>query len=34
MTLFHRAAPDNPLFKKALDTFYEGVEDQNTVSRL
>ena len=34
MTLFHRAAPDNPLFKKALDTFYDGIEDPNTVSRL
>lgn len=34
MTLFHRAAPENPLFKKALDTFYEGVEDPNTISRL
>ena len=34
MTLFHRAAPDNPLFKKALETFYGGAEDPNTVERL
>jgi uncharacterized protein (DUF1810 family) len=34
MTLFHRAAPDNPLFKKALATFYGGGEDPNTVEKL
>lgn len=34
MTLFHRAAPDNPLFSKALATFYEGAEDPKTIERL
>jgi uncharacterized protein (DUF1810 family) len=34
MTLFHRAAPDNPLFAQALATFYGGVEDPNTIERL
>jgi uncharacterized protein (DUF1810 family) len=30
MTLFHRAAPDEPLFKAMLDRFYEGVPDEAT----
>lgn len=34
MTLFHRAAPENELFKKALDTFYGGEEDPKTIERL
>ena len=34
MTLFHRAAPSNPLFKQALDTFYGGEEDPNTIARI
>ena len=27
MTLFHRAAPDEPLFQQVLDLFYEGIPD-------
>ncbi len=34
MTLFHRAAPENPLFAQALATFYVGALDPNTVERL
>lgn len=34
MTLFHRAAPDNPLFTKALEMFYGGLEDPKTVERI
>jgi uncharacterized protein (DUF1810 family) len=34
MTLFHRAAPSNPLFVQALDTFYGGEEDPNTITRI
>jgi len=34
MTLFHRAAPDNPLFTQALATFYGGAEDPNTIEKL
>ncbi|GGM72017.1 DUF1810 domain-containing protein [Dactylosporangium sucinum] len=34
MTLFHRAQPDQPLFRRALDRFYEGAEDAETVRRL
>lgn len=30
MTLFHRAAPDEPLFVEVLERFYGGVEDQAT----
>jgi len=34
MTLFHRAAPDEPLFSQVLDRFYGGLEDDLTVARL
>ena len=34
MTLFHRAAPDEPLFAKALQTFAGGREDAATLARL
>ena len=34
MTLFARAAPDEPLFRRALDRFFDGKEDQSTVERL
>jgi uncharacterized protein (DUF1810 family) len=34
MTLFHRAAPDEPLFKAVLDRFYGGVPDGATDTRL
>ncbi len=30
MTLFHRAAPDEPLFRQALDRFYGGAPDAAT----
>jgi uncharacterized protein (DUF1810 family) len=30
MTLFHRAAPDEPLFKQVLDRYYGGVADRAT----
>ena len=30
MTLFHRAAPDEPLFAAVLDRFYGGVTDAPT----
>ena len=34
MTLFHRAAPDEPLFVEVLDRYYGGVADEATDSRL
>ena len=34
MTLFHRAAPDDPLFAEVLDRYYAGVEDELTIARL
>ena len=34
MTLFARAAPDQPLFRAALDRFYAGAEDPLTVELL
>jgi uncharacterized protein (DUF1810 family) len=34
MTLFHRAAPAEPLFARALDSFFAGVEDAATLARL
>jgi uncharacterized protein (DUF1810 family) len=34
MTLFHRAAPDEPLFTQVLDRFYGGVPDAATDARL
>jgi uncharacterized protein (DUF1810 family) len=30
MTLFHRAAPDEPIFRQVLDRFYGGVPDEAT----
>ena len=33
-TLFARAAPDEPLFRRALDRFFAGKEDRSTVERL
>ena len=34
MTLFHRAAPDEPVFRQVLDRFYGGVADEATDARL
>ena len=34
MTLFHRAAPDEPEFASVLDRYFEGVEDEATLARL
>ena len=34
MTLFHRAAPDEPLFATALSVFFDDVEDPATLARL
>jgi uncharacterized protein (DUF1810 family) len=34
MTLFHRAAPSEQLFKDALDRFYAGEPDPATDRRL
>ncbi len=34
MTLFHRAAPDEPEFEQVLDHFYGGVPDPATDERL
>lgn len=34
MTLFHRAAPDDPLFVDILDRFYAGVADEATEAML
>ena len=34
MTLFHRAAPDEPVFRKVLDRFYDGRADEATDARL
>ncbi|MFI5261484.1 MAG: DUF1810 domain-containing protein [Candidatus Limnocylindrales bacterium] len=34
MTLYHRAAPDEPVFADVLDRYYGGVEDEVTVARL
>jgi uncharacterized protein (DUF1810 family) len=30
MTLFHRAAPDEPVFKEMLERFYAGITDDAT----
>ena len=30
MTLFHRAAPDDPVFAEVLDRFYGGLPDERT----
>jgi uncharacterized protein (DUF1810 family) len=34
MTLFHRAAPDEPVFAEVLDRFYDGRPDDATDARL
>ena len=34
MTLFHRAAPDEPVFAQVLDRYYGGVADETTDTRL
>ena len=34
MTLFSRAAPHEPLFRRALVVYFEGVEDIETIKRL
>jgi uncharacterized protein (DUF1810 family) len=34
MTLFHRAAPDEPLFARVLDRYYDGRLDEATDARL
>lgn len=34
MTLFHRAAPEEPLFRQVLDRYYAGLEDELTIARL
>ena len=34
MTLFARAAPDEPVFREVLDHYFGGAEDQGTTSRL
>lgn len=34
MTLFAHAAPGEPLFRRVLDRFYDGAEDDATTSRL
>ena len=34
MTLFHRAAPDDPLFRQVLDRHYGGRADEATDARL
>jgi len=34
MTLFHRAAPDEPLFQQALDHYFDGIPDDLTDARL
>ena len=34
MTLFARAAPDQPVFRQVLDHYFSGAEDDATTSRL
>lgn len=34
MTLFHRAAPNDPVFRRVLDRYYAGVADAATDERL
>lgn len=34
MTLFARAAPGEPIFSQAIDAFYDGIEDPETMRRL
>jgi uncharacterized protein (DUF1810 family) len=34
MTLFHRAAPDEPVYEQVLDRYFGGVPDRATDERL
>tara|TARA_R110002051_G_scaffold310980_1_gene384499 strand:+ start:3848 stop:4165 length:318 start_codon:yes stop_codon:yes gene_type:complete len=34
MTLFAHAAPDQPEFRQALDTFFDGKDDPETLKRI
>ncbi len=34
MTLFTRAAPDEPLFQRVLDRSFDGIPDEQTDQRL
>jgi uncharacterized protein (DUF1810 family) len=34
MTLFARAAPDQPVFRQVLDHYFAGTEDAATTARL
>jgi uncharacterized protein (DUF1810 family) len=34
MTLFTRAAPDEPLFQRVLDRYFDGIPDEQTDRRL
>jgi uncharacterized protein (DUF1810 family) len=34
MTLFHRAAPDEPVFAQVLGRYYDGIADEATDARL
>lgn len=34
MTLFHRAAPDEPVFREVLERYYDGIPDGATDARL
>lgn len=34
MTLFARAAPDEPLFREALEKYFDGKDDEATLARL
>jgi len=34
MTLFHRAAPDEEIFREALEAFFDGEEDSATLARI
>jgi uncharacterized protein (DUF1810 family) len=34
MTLFARAAPDEPLFQRVLDRYFDGIPDEETDRRL
>jgi uncharacterized protein (DUF1810 family) len=33
-TLFHRAAPEEPLFRRVLERYFDGIEDPATDARL
>jgi len=34
LTLFEYAAPEDPIFRQALDRYFDGAEDQATLDRL